>query len=212
MALEELCRAYWYPLYAFARARFGDRDAALDATQGFFADLLEREALSAADPERGRFRSFLLRSFNNYLSGEQRRERALKRTPVGGIFRIDVEEGERRYSAEPADHRTPETVWDRRWAAAVLSRAAGRLESEYRTRGKAGLFQALRPYLDGTAESGYREVARELDTNEGTVAVAVSRLRRRYRELLVREVGDTVENPESALSELRHLIEVLRGD
>ncbi|MDX1501309.1 MAG: sigma-70 family RNA polymerase sigma factor [Thermoanaerobaculia bacterium] len=210
-ALEGLCEAYWLPLYVYARRRGFDVEGAADMTQAFFADLIERRALRGVDPEKGRFRSFLLVSFRNFLSHEWDRLETLKRGGGATTVSLDASEAERRFRDEPAAELTPEQAFERRWGLTVMERAMGRLESESR-RGDDGprVFEELRPYLTGADERSYREASDRLSMSEGAVKTAVYRLRKRYGGLLREEIADTVADPGQVDDELRHLLSVIR--
>jgi RNA polymerase sigma factor (sigma-70 family) len=209
-ALEGLCRDYWYPLYAFARRRGLSPDDACDLIQGFFADLIERGDLTAADRERGRFRAFLLTCCSHYLAHRREHDRALKRGGGRGHVAIDLLDAEGRYGREPAHSLTAERLFERRWALALLENVLTRLGSEMASAGKAVLFDRLRPTLEGDGQAGpYREIAASLGMSEGAVKVAVHRLRARYRELLREEVAHTVADPAEVDAELAELLTAL---
>ena len=210
-ALAALCQMYWYPLYAFVR-RLGHQPAdAQDLTQAFFARLLEKHYLRAADPERGRFRSFLLASCKHFLSKERDRAKAQKRGGGRKVLPLDFEAGERRYSLEPTHEATAEKVYERRWALTLLDQVFARLRNEFDRAGKRNEFDHLKVYLTGEATTlSYRDVAAELGMTEGAVKVAVHRLRRRYRELVREEIAHTVAGPDEVAEELRRLFAALR--
>jgi RNA polymerase sigma-70 factor (ECF subfamily) len=210
-ALASLCQTYWYPLYAFVR-RSGHQPAdAQDLTQAFFARLLEKHYLRAADPERGRFRSFLLASVKHFLSKERDRAKAHKRGGGRKVLPLDFEAGESRYCLEPAHELTAEKIFERRWALTLLDQVFARLRDEFDQAGKRNEFDHLKVYLTGEAGAPtYREVAAELAMTEGAVKVAVHRLRRRYRELVREEIGHTVAGPDEVAEELRRLFAALR--
>jgi len=211
-ALEQLCRTYWYPLYAFVR-RAGHAPAdAEDLTQEFFARFLEKGYFGRGDPARGRFRSYLLACLKHFLSEQWRRARRLKREGGQTILSWDSRTAEERYRLEPEDPMTPENVYDRRWALTLLERALDRLGKEQAAAGKAEAFARLKNSLWGEGDAtGYAELAARLGTTEGTIKVMVHRLRHRYREVLREEVAQTVASGESVDEELRHLIGVIRG-
>jgi RNA polymerase sigma-70 factor (ECF subfamily) len=212
-ALESLCRAYWYPLYAFTRRLGQSPEAAQDQTQAFFARLLEKNYLRAADPERGRFRSFLLAAFKHFLSRERERARAQKRGGGRKPLPLDFEDGERRYLREPAHALTAERLYEQRWALALLDRALARLREEYRQAGKAELFERLKDHLTGgEAPRPYREAAADLGTTEGALKMAVHRLRQRFREIVLAEIAQTVAGPDEVDEELRHLFATIRRE
>ncbi len=211
-ALEKLCRTYWYPLYAYVRRRGNPAQDAQDLTQAFFARLLERHWVGDADRERGRFRTFLLTAMSRFLSDEWDKARAQKRG--GGVTHVPIQldAAETRYGHEPADHATPEQCYERRWALTLLDTVLQRLRAEYEHAGKGELFTGLNSSLVGGRESQpYAELAAKLDMNEGTVKVAVHRLRRRYRKLLWAEIAETMAATEDVDQELRHLFAVLAG-
>jgi RNA polymerase sigma-70 factor (ECF subfamily) len=208
-ALGELCQLYWYPLYAYLRRRGSSEADAQDEVQGFFADLLAREALSAADPARGRFRSFLLASLANHLSHERDRANALKRGGGARPLAIDWLSAEERFRLEPADSDTPERAFERAWAAALLERTLARLEAEFEAKSRGTLFRALRERIgDSSKEIPDTPAVRGLAMNEQSLRVTMHRLRKRYREILREEIAQTVARPEDVEDELRALFEV----
>jgi RNA polymerase sigma-70 factor (ECF subfamily) len=210
-ALAALCQRYWYPLYAFVRRQGHPPDDAQDLTQAFFARLMEKHYLQSADPDRGRFRSFLLTAFKRFLSKERDRESTKRRG--GGMKRLplDFEAGERRYSLEPAHEVTAEKVYEQRWALTLLDRVFSRLREEFDQAGKQKEFNCLKVYLTGEAGTpSYRQAAAALAMTEGAVKVAVHRLRRRYRNLVREEIAQTVAGPGDVDEELRHLFAALR--
>jgi RNA polymerase sigma-70 factor (ECF subfamily) len=204
-ALEILCRTYWYPLYAYVRRKGRSPDDAADLVQGFFASLLERRAVAAADRARGRFRAFLLASLDHYMANEWRRATAQKRGGGSVLVGPDFSDGERRYALEPPHDLTPDRIFERRWALALIDAATSRLRAEYEGRGRADLFDALAGLIGGEGEEAYAHVAKRLGMTGGAVKVAVHRLRKRCRELLREEVGQTVVDDADVDDELRHL-------
>jgi RNA polymerase sigma-70 factor (ECF subfamily) len=209
-ALESLCAAYWYPLYAFARRRGAGAHAAQDLVQGFFAVLLEKDYLAQVDRDRGRFRAFLKTAFAHYTAKEREKARAQKRGGDLLHLSLDFEQGEERYSLEPADATTPDAVFERRWALTMLDRVVARLKTEFSAAGKQELFTALLPFVAGGAPlPTHRDTAESLGMTEGAVKVAVHRLRKRYRTLLREAVADTVSDPADVDAELHHLIAAL---
>jgi RNA polymerase sigma-70 factor (ECF subfamily) len=209
-ALSDLCTAYWYPLYAFVRRRGHSPDEARDLTQAFFARVLERRGLAGADPERGRFRSYLLGAMKHFLANEWHRARAGKRGGDSVLLDLDALDPEARYALQPAPSADPDLEFDREWARQTTARALERLREESEARGKGRLFEVLEGTLTGE-ERDRREAASRLDMTEGAVKVAVHRLRRRYRELLRAEIAETVGDPAQVEVEMRHLVAVLRG-
>jgi RNA polymerase sigma-70 factor (ECF subfamily) len=209
-ALELLCAAYWYPLYAHVRRRGYSADEAQDHTQQFFADILQRQALRAADQARGRFRSFLLAALDHFLANERRRGQAQKRGGGQRPLPLDFDTGESRYLREPVHSETPEREFLRRWAIELLGRSLDHLRDEYRTRGRLELFEELKAHLSGDSEAApHAEIAARLGMTAGAVKTALSRLRRRCRELLREEIAQTVAAPGDVDDELRELLSAL---
>ena len=208
-ALDALCHAYWYPLYAYVRRLGQSPHNAQDLTQSFFAYLLENRLLAKADPDLGRFRSFLLGSLKNFMANEWRRQSAQKRDAAQTIS-FDAQDAEERYAIEPVEEATPQSLYEQAWAVAVLDQAITLLETEYATAGKKTLFEQLAPSLQGDRQaSTYAEIGTQLSMSEGAVKVAVHRMRQRYRELLRASVANTVADPMEVDGELRHLMDVL---
>jgi RNA polymerase sigma-70 factor (ECF subfamily) len=210
-ALTTLCESYWVPLYWYVRRRGFDADDAQDLTQAFLARLLEKHDVAAARRDRGRFRSFLLTSLEHFLSNQAQYSRAQKRgggrVPLSLSF--DVEEGQ--YLREPADVRTPETVFDRRWAFTVLDRALRRLRREEIDAGREEQFDRLKIALLGESPAGgYQTWARELAVTEGAIKVQVHRLRRRFQHVVRDEIAETVAGADEVDEELRYLWQALR--
>jgi RNA polymerase sigma-70 factor (ECF subfamily) len=210
-ALDRLCRDYWYPLYAYVRRRGWQPAEAQDATQEFLARLLARHALGQADPERGRFRTFLLAGLQNFLIDWQRAAARQCRGGQVGHLSLDFESAERRYALEPADPWTPDRLFQRRWAVTVLDRVYQRLEADYKRSGKHELYETLRPALAASADTPYQELAAELGRSVAAVKVAVHRMRRRFRKLLRDEIAQTVELPGEIEEEIRELFRAVRG-
>lgn len=211
-ALEELCGCYWYSVYVFVRRRGKQVDDARDLTQEFFARLLEKDYLEAADRERGRFRTFLLTAVSHFLSNEQERACAQKRGGGQAVLSLDFERGEERYQHEPADHWTAEKVFDRRWALTLLDQALAALKQEFAASEKAALFEELKVFLTGDSGAPSYEISAErLNMSPGAVKVAVHRLRQKYRETLRQLVAQTVSVEEDIGSELHVLLSALRG-
>jgi RNA polymerase sigma-70 factor (ECF subfamily) len=205
-ALESLCRAYWYPLYAFARRAGHSPADAEDLTQGFFARVLAKDYLKSAAPDKGRFRTFLLVAFKHYSADEWDRQHAQKRGGFAPIISIDQESAESRFTSEPAHHLQPDVLFDRQWARTLLERTLSRLQDEYVGSGRAKLFELLRSCLAGDESAWpYGEIATRLDLTEAAVKMAVHRLRARYREILTAEIAETVSSPEEVEEEIRHL-------
>jgi RNA polymerase sigma factor (sigma-70 family) len=211
-ALEQLCRTYWYPLYAFVRRQGHAAHDAEDLTQEFFARFLAKEYFGRADPALGRFRNFLLACLKHFLSEQWRQAGRLKRGGGQTIVSWDSLMAEERYRSEPTDPLTPEKVFDRRWALTLLEQTLTRLGEEQSAAGKGEVFASLKDYLWGEGSlAGYTEVAARLGMTEGALKVAVHRLRQRYRELLREEVAHTVGAAHEIDEELRYLVSVIRG-
>jgi RNA polymerase sigma-70 factor (ECF subfamily) len=208
-ALEKLCQTYWRPLYTYARRRGHSPEDAQDLTQSFFAWLLERNWLERADQQRGRFRSFLLVTFSRFLSNEWDRLKAQKR---GGaqLITLEFDAAEALCQSQLAENSTPEQSFERRWALSLLDEVMNRLAAEFTRDGKAELFARLKPCLLGERTSQpYAALAAAVGMTEGSVKVAVHRLRQRYRQILRETIADTVEKPEEIEDELRYLFAVL---
>ena len=209
-ALQDLCEAYWYPLYVFVRSQGLDPDSAMDATQGYFLRLLEKDYLQQVDPTAGRFRSFLILTMKHFLINEGERERAFKRGGGARLISLDAEEAEDRYRFEPTDRLTPEQVYERRWALTVLARSLEALRLEFAGEGKEKRFDLLKGYLTGEGpQMRYGEVAKELEMKEPAVRAAVRRMRQRFGERLRAEITETVSNLDEVDDEVRHLLQVL---
>ncbi|GAC1335095.1 MAG: sigma factor [Isosphaeraceae bacterium] len=210
-ALEQLCSSYWYPVYAFVRSKGNSPDEAQDLVQGFFARLLEKDDLLVVDPAKGRFRSFLMASCSHFLANQRDRERRLKRGGGRQPVTIDTFEAESRYRREPADERTPERIYMRRWASTLIERVLDRLGNEMAALGKSSLFETLKPLLIGDDAVSYRRQGAMIGLGEGAARVAVHRMRTRYREILREEVGRTVDDPADVDQEIRGLFDALSG-
>ncbi|HEX9047022.1 MAG TPA: RNA polymerase sigma factor [Verrucomicrobiae bacterium] len=209
-ALATLCQTYWYPLYAYVRRRGHAPEDAQDLVQGFFARLLARNWIDRADRQRGRFRSFLLGAMNHFLADEWDKVRAQKRGGGVTVLPLEFDTAETRFSREPADTTTPEQIFERRWALALLEQVLNQLRDEYAQAGRGELFALLHPSLVGDhSGQSYAEVAERLGTTEGTVKSAVHRLRQRYRQRLRDEIANTVARKEDIEDELQHLFAVL---
>jgi RNA polymerase sigma-70 factor (ECF subfamily) len=207
-ALQTLCQAYWYPVYAYVRSRISDRHAAQDLTQSFFARLLEQGTIAGADPARGRFRAYLLTVCQRFMINEWERERAARRGGGRQVLSLDWQVGESRYAAEPADTLTPERVFERQWAITLLGRVIERLRAECVEKGRGKQFDHLKQFLSGSDRPGaYGTAAAGLGLSESAAKVAAHRLRQRYRELLRAEIAETVEKPEDVEEEIRSLFE-----
>jgi RNA polymerase sigma-70 factor (ECF subfamily) len=209
-ALEALCRAYWYPLYAFVRRQGHAPCDAQDLTQEFFARLLGKDYLSAAAREKGRFRTFLRVALRRFLANEWDRARRLKRGGGRAALPLDTAMAEDRYRAEPGGGLPPDRLYERRWAMTLLDQTLGRLRAEHTAAGKAAEFEQLKGVL--MAERGainYGALAAALGLSKGAARVAAHRLRKRFRELFRAAVADTVSGPGEVESELRYLVGML---
>ena len=210
-ALAQLCQTYWHPLYAYVRRRGYSPEDAEDLTQGFFAALLQRNAVSAVSPDKGRFRSFLLASLNHFISDEWDKARAEKR---GGnkVISFDTQAAETWLDQVPSKDITPEKAFELRWAVTLLEQVYRTLEEEHRQQGKGELFDALRGTLAGPGNSApYAELGQKLGLNEGAVKVAVHRLRQRYRALLREAIAQTVATEAEVEEESRYLLRIVAG-
>lgn len=202
-ALEALFRTYWQPLYRYARRKGKSKEDAEDLVQGFMLHLIEARSLDGADRDKGRFRSFLLTCFNHWMTHEWRHAKRLKRGGNQTILSFDWKSAETGLCLDPPDHRSPDHHFDREWAIALLAKVLDELEAISRAEGSAGQFERLRPCL--TADSKkipYAEIAADLDVTEGALRVAVHRLRKRYRHLLIAEVSRTLASPDFVEDEM----------
>ena len=210
VALEKLCRAYWYPLYCHVRRRGLSPFDAQDVTQEFFCRLIGCNSLKSVDRSRGSFRSFLLASVNHLLANEWDKAHTLKRGGGRQIISLDAAEAEGRFIQEPAAHDAPEKAFDRRWALTLLDRALASLRAEFAAAGKLVQFDRLKIYLSDVAGEGdYAALAGPLGMEPGGVAVAVHRLRLRYREIVRAEIAQTVATEAELKEEMRHLLSIL---
>jgi len=211
-ALADLCKLYWYPLYAFIRHRGYSPEDAQDLVQGFFLHLIEDKTLSRVNRSKGKFRSFLLASLKNYLANETDRARCLKRGGKAAFVHIDLEKAEVRYELEPVEELTPEKIFDARWAIALLGEAMNRLSCEYMAQGKESTFRALRAFLDPVNTKrlpSYEEVAAELEVSVGSLKTQIHRLRKRYTATLREEISRTVSDSADVDSETHALCQAL---
>ena len=205
-ALEDLCQAYWPPIYAYIRRRGYDTAEAQDLTEGFFADLLEGKRLKGARPERGRFRSLILASVRNYLANEWDRTRAQKRGGESVVLVLDFDDEENQYQVAATEQETPDQLFERRWAITLLHRVMKQLRMETKRSDSRERLERLLPFLTEEGISiPYRAVAEELGMSESAVKVAIHRLRKRYGALLRAEVADIVDGPDEIDKEIRDL-------
>ena len=209
-ALARLCSTYWYPLYAFVRRQGSSPHQAEDLTQEFFCRFLERHALGHVQPAAGKFRSFLLACLKNFLANERERAHAQRRGGGRAPFSLDSADAETRYSLEPADQRTPEVVFERRWAFAVLERTMKELRHEYVRTGKNEHFEAFQSFLPGgQGDASRADLAAKRGVSVGAIDVAVHRLRQRFGVRLREQVAQTVSSAAEVEEEIRYLISVI---
>jgi RNA polymerase sigma factor (sigma-70 family) len=209
-ALTRLCQTYWYPLYCCVRRHGYSPEDAQDLTQGFFAKLLSKDQIALADPGRGRFRTFLQRSLENFLRTQHRDATAQKRGGGREVLSLGMEEAEGRYSGEPLDNLSPSVFFERQWAGTVFEAVLAALRKEFSTTGRLELFDSLEPHLwgDDTA-TPYATIAESLEMTVVAVRVTLHRLRKRFHELLCAEISSTLETPNDVDDELRYLRRVL---
>lgn len=210
-ALETLCRAYWRPVFAHIRRQGHGVEEARDLTQEFFARLLEGHWLRPADPQRGRFRSYLLKCLSRFLIDEWRKATAQKRGGGHEFFSIEEAREEERWGLEPADVFTPEQAYDRRWAESLIARANARLRADYEGDGQGARFEALKVYLQEGHEPAYADVAAQLGLTGAAVKSAIYKLRQRYGEAIRAEIAETVSDLADVERELEHLLQALGG-
>ncbi len=210
LALEELCCAYWPPVYAFMRRRGHDQHEASDLTQEFFTRCLERNDFGALDPSRGKFREFLIAAAKHFLANEHRRSSAIKRGGGWSPVSLDWARAEEIYSLQDHTQQAPDYVFERRWAETVLEQAAVRVRTEYEREGRVALYAELNPFLSATPVAGdYAAIAARLGMTSAAVAKAVERLRRRYAEMIRAEIRRTVDSVDGIEQELSELLAIL---
>jgi RNA polymerase sigma-70 factor (ECF subfamily) len=198
-ALELLCRAYWFPIYAFIRRHGADAETARDLTQTYFTRLLEKDLLLVANPQKGRFRSFLKTDCTFFLGDQRDRDRAQKRGGMRAMIHIGALDAEDRYRREMADELTPERQFDKTWALTLLDQVLDQLAAEYADSGRGALFECLQVVLTPASHpEPYAVLGAQLGITEGAVQVAVHRLRRRYRAILRQQIVATLDNPTAA--------------
>ena len=208
-ALETPCQTYWFPLYAFVRHRVRDEHEAQDLTQTFFERLFEKRTLADADPDRGRFRAFLLTACKRFLANEWHKENAQKRGGGLRVLSLDFEAAAKRYSIEPTNTLTADVLFEQQWAIALIDSVLAQLRQAYADRGCEEQFDQLKAFLSGKKTSSYAAIAEAMETTEGATKVAVHRLRTRYREMMRSEIAQTVDSPDEIEDEIRRLFEVL---
>lgn len=205
-ALEELCRTYWFPLYAYVRRRGHSKQDAEDLTQAFFARFLEKNYLSGLSAERGRFRAFLLASLKHFLANEWDKAQAQKRGGSAAHLSLDWQTADTKFQVAGTNEPSPDKAFDREWALALLAKVIERLQKECAADGKAKLFEQLKSFLmAGKGEAAQGEVAKALGMEEGAVRVAIHRLRKRYRVLLRDEISQTLTDESQVDEEMRAL-------
>ena len=211
VALEELCRTYWYPLYVYVRRHGHSREDAEDLTQAFFTRLLEKNFLEGVSSDRGKFRAFLLVAVKRFLANEWDRANCQKRGGGVAPLSLDWQDADTRYQINPADNISPDKLYDRAWAMTVLERVITRLRDEHSADGKAAVYSQCERFLMlGKDAISYGQAAAALQISEGTLRVTVHRLRRRYRELLREEIGQMLSDPALADEEMQALFSALR--
>jgi len=206
VALEELCRTYWFPLYVYVRRQTSTREDAEDLSQAFFARFLEKNYLERLDSQKGKFRAFLLAALKHFLANEW--DRAHRQKRGGGVapLSLDWQDADARYQIEPVDNLSPDKLYDRAWAITLLQQVLARLRDENATEDKARFFAQLKPFLTvGSNAIPYAAAAARLNLSEGGVRVAIHRLRRRYRELLREEIRQTLSDAAEIAEEIRAL-------
>jgi RNA polymerase sigma factor (sigma-70 family) len=211
-AFAELCKLYWYPLYGFVRHRGYSAEDSQDLVQGFFLHLIEHKTLKRIDRSKGKFRSFLLASLQNYLSNEAERAGCLRRGGGAEIVSLDIERAEARYNVELIETLTPEKIFDARWAMALLGEAMNRLSREYLAQGKTATFEALNAFLDPINSKElptYEDVGDRLKISVGSVKTLIHRLRKQYTAFVRVEIGRTVADSADVDAEIHQLCEAL---
>lgn len=208
-ALAQLAQAYWFPLYAYLRRQGRSAADAEDLTQAFFARLIEKNTLSAADRTKGKFRTFLLTSFQNFVISEYHKGAALKRGG-GNVLNLDAMDAETRYHQEPASSLSPEKVYEQRWAWAVLDQVLAKLRLQYQQRGLGEEFDVLKTALVPSSQpADNAKMAEQLGLSIDTLNVAIHRMRRRYRDLVRAEIAQTVADPSLIDEEIQYLLACL---
>ena len=211
-ALESLCQTYWLPVYTYVRRLVASVEDAQDLTQEFFWQLLEKDAIAKADPQRGRFRAFLLTALTNFLANQRHKARAAKRGGGKAALSLDFDSGESRYQIEPSHELTPETLYERRWVLTLLDQVLGCLKTELAEAGKAAQFETLKRALAGEVTAAdYQQAAAVLGITAAAAKQAAYRMRQRYRELFRQEVARTVADDSDVDDEIGRLLEILSG-
>lgn len=211
-ALTELTKSYWYPLYAYARRQGNAEHDAMDLTQGFFTHLLSGNALETVSPEKGRFRTFLLVAFRNFMSNQRRAADTIRRGGAVQVVSLSADDFQARFDREPTHDETPEMCFQRNWVEALLAKVRAELADDYLEAGKSALFALLEPYLTHRGDVVPRaEIGKRMNLSPAAVSMSIHRMRRRYGELLRREVASTVDNPDDVEDELRTLMAIVSG-
>ena len=212
-SLSELCRAYWYPLFAYLRRKGYSPEDSADYVQGFFFELIEKQFLNSVSEEKGRFRWFLMSAIRRFVGKELEKQAAQKRGGSRSFFSLDVDDAEKRYQLEPVDGWTAEKLFDRRWALEVIQQALAILKTSHEKKGKLLLYNKLQLTLTGAqiSQQKYEEIGSEFSMSPGAVKVAALRLREKYRQTLKEIVGQTIEDPDSIDDELDQLLAALSG-
>lgn len=208
-ALSTLCEAYWFPVYAFIRRTGCPSEEARDLTQGFFTRVLEKNYFGDAKQERGRFRTFLLSAVRHFIANERDRHRTQKRGCGQVPLALAFDDGERRYQHESVDHDTPDRVFERRWALAVLAAAMSRVATAYEGERPRQVFDRLRPFLTGDELESFATLSADLRMSEGALRVALHRLRRQFGSRLRDVISETVAGDDDVDDELRHLVTIV---
>jgi len=208
-ALEALCQTYWAPLYAYIRHRVRDEHQAQDLTQTFFGRLLEKETLATVDPQRGRFRTFLLTACERFLINEWKKDQAIKRGANVKTLSLEFDALDARYQLEPQHRLTAEVVFERQWVIALIDSVLAKLRQDYTNRNQSQQFDCLKPFLTGDGETTYAAIAQQMNSTEAAVKIAIHRLRTRYRELIRAEIAHTVSSPDDVEDEIGRLFEVM---
>ncbi|MEM1070076.1 MAG: sigma-70 family RNA polymerase sigma factor [Planctomycetota bacterium] len=211
-ALASLCEIYWYPLYAYAVRRVATVDEAQDLTQAFFTELLEKNFVGSADPERGRFRAFLLTAFKHFMAKQWQKEKALKRGGGRQPISLHFPSADSTWQIDPSDGLTAEQAYDQQWVIALLGQTLDRLQRESEHAGRGEQFAALKGFIIGNhGETTYAQIAEDLNMSAAAAKKSASRMRERYRQLLREEIAQTVSGTDEIEDEIRSLFRTLEG-
>ena len=210
LALSKLCQTYWFPVYAFIRKRGHSPEQSQDFTQEFFAVFLEKNYVTKAARDRGRFRAFLMSSVQNFLHNQYDKAQTQKRGGGQKLLSLDYDKAEERYRIEPVEESDPATIFEQQWAATLLDEALNRLRDEFGAEGRVGLFENLEAHLWGDVESiPYADLAQKSGLTEGNIKKIAHRMRQRCRELLREEIAQTVAMPGEVDDEIQHLMRIV---